>query len=235
MHCTLVMICRACVWLYECKLLLLSKPKAHTPLRPHSTTTDMNVCACAYRGTHSCDDGRYQKAYVECFCSAQNLAMLMKAVADDRHGAMTYIASDVRGNMYVLQALCVRSLVGWFVRSLIHSTISRIHSFIHSVCIRSSLNFARYTNSKFRGPNAVTWGVFVNEEVLQPTVVDHEAFMVWKDEAFALWSTEWGALYEAGSPSAALIDSIASTYTLVAIVDNDFTSGDLWTGLFGEL
>ena len=47
---------------------------------------------------------RYQKAYVECFCSAQNLQLLMKAVEDDRHGSMTYIASDVRGNMYVFCA-----------------------------------------------------------------------------------------------------------------------------------
>ena len=114
------------------------------------------------------------------------------------------------------------------IRSLIHSTISRIHSFIHSVCIRSSLNFARYTNSKFRGPNAVTWGVFVNEEVLQPTVVDHEAFMVWKDEAFSLWLKEWASIYDPDSRAAALIHSIHDTHFLVSVVDNDFMHGNIY-------
>lgn len=28
--------------------------------------------------------------------------------------------------------------------------------------------------------NAVTWGVFPGEEIQQPTVVDHQAFMLWK-------------------------------------------------------
>lgn len=31
--------------------------------------------------------------------------------------------------------------------------------------------------------NAVTWGVFKGREVIQPTVVDHQAFMIWKNEA----------------------------------------------------
>lgn len=32
--------------------------------------------------------------------------------------------------------------------------------------------------------NAVTWGVFWGREIIQPTVVDHTSFMIWKDEAF---------------------------------------------------
>eukprot|EP00750_Incisomonas_marina_P005199 INCI1379.1.p1 GENE.INCI1379.1~~INCI1379.1.p1 ORF type:complete len:648 (-),score=93.04 INCI1379.1:1328-3271(-) len=127
----------------------------------------------------------YQKAYVECFCSAQNLQLLMKAVEDDRHGSMTYIASDVRGNMY--------------------------------------------TNSKFRGPNAVTWGVFMNDEVLQPTVVDHEAFMVWKDEAFSLWLKNWAVIYEPDSRASALIHSVHDSYFLVSVVDNDFMHGNIYS------
>ncbi|CAI5722244.1 unnamed protein product [Peronospora destructor] len=31
------------------------------------------------------------------------------------------------------------------------------------------------------------WGVFPNKEILQPTIVDSSSFLVWKDEAFALW------------------------------------------------
>jgi len=45
--------------------------------------------------------------------------------------------------------------------------------------------------------NAVTWGVFKGKEVIQPTVVDHEAFVIWKDEAFVSWIENWGIIYGA--------------------------------------
>ncbi len=64
--------------------------------------------------------------------------------------------------------------------------------------------------------------------MLQPTVVDPVSFGVWKDEAFALWLSEWGALYEEGTPSRKLLSTIASTWWLVSVVDNDYISGDLF-------
>ena len=36
-------------------------------------------------------------------------------------------------------------------------------------------------------PNTVTWGVFPNHEIVQPTIVERSSFLAWKDEAFALW------------------------------------------------
>ena len=39
------------------------------------------------------------------------------------------------------------------------------------------------------------------KEIIQPNVLDQASFLVWKDEAFALWTAEWGNLYELGSPS----------------------------------
>ncbi|CAL8464700.1 g4235 [Coccomyxa elongata] len=77
--------------------------------------------------------------------------------------------------------------------------------------------------------NAVTWGVFPAKEVIQPTVVDPQSFTVWKDEAFALWTSEWGALYEKGSRSSQIIEEIASTWYLVSVVDNDYVNGDLFS------
>lgn len=71
-------------------------------------------------------------------------------------------------------------------------------------------------------PVAVTWGVFPGQEILQPTIVDPISFKYWKDEAFGLWRSQWGALYEAGSESRAIIDTIHDTYLLCNIVDNDF-------------
>uniref|UniRef100_A0A1I8GKA4 Methylenetetrahydrofolate reductase n=1 Tax=Macrostomum lignano TaxID=282301 RepID=A0A1I8GKA4_9PLAT len=83
--------------------------------------------------------------------------------------------------------------------------------------------------ANFSEPIALTWGVFPASEVAQPTVCDGAAFLAWRDEAFALWTEEWGRLYEEGSPSRRLIESVAETYLLVALVDNDFTEDSvLW-------
>ena len=56
--------------------------------------------------------------------------------------------------------------------------------------------------------NAVTWGVFPNKEIIQPTIVDSESFMAWKDEAFALWLTQWAKIYPETSVSYAVIKEI---------------------------
>jgi len=76
--------------------------------------------------------------------------------------------------------------------------------------------------------NAVTWGVFPNREVIQPTIVEISSFMAWKDEAFALWTSQWRHLYPENSTGYKLISQIRDTYYLVNVVDNDFIHGDLF-------
>lgn len=44
--------------------------------------------------------------------------------------------------------------------------------------------------------NAVTWGIFRGKEVIQPTVVDAEAFMIWKDEALNIFTNTWAVIYK---------------------------------------
>jgi hypothetical protein len=88
-----------------------------------------------------------------------------------------------------------------------------------------------YTNCKTRGVQAVTWGVFPAKEIVQPTVVDPEAFLAWKTEAFALWTSQWAGAYEPDSLSYNLIHDIAESYFLVCLVDNDFIHGDIF-GVF---
>ena len=88
-----------------------------------------------------------------------------------------------------------------------------------------------YTNSRSQSVQAVTWGVFPGREVLQPTVVDPQSFLVWKEESFALWLKQWASIYDEDSPSHDLIHRIHDTYFLVAVVDNDFVSGDVF-GVF---
>ncbi|PHZ12312.1 methylenetetrahydrofolate reduct [Rhizopus microsporus ATCC 52813] len=84
------------------------------------------------------------------------------------------------------------------------------------------------TNTVYKEPNAVTWGVFPGKEIIQPTIVEETAFMAWKDEAFELWS-EWARIYDRKSPSAEIILDIHDHWYLVNIVHNDFQDEDgIW-------
>lgn len=90
-----------------------------------------------------------------------------------------------------------------------------------------AINQAGSAFSNCEAVNAVTWGVFPGAEIKQPTVADPASFVVWKEEAFALWLSAWGSLYPEGSDSRRLLESIHDTFYLVNVVDNDFESGDL--------
>jgi len=85
-----------------------------------------------------------------------------------------------------------------------------------------------FTNAPHSNVNAVTWGVFPGKEILQPTIVDRDSFFVWKDEAFALWKSQWSSIYDEPSKAKHLIDEIYNTFWLVNVVDNDFVKGDLF-------
>ena len=74
----------------------------------------------------------------------------------------------------------------------------------------------------------MTWGVFPNKEIQQPTVVDVESFKVWTEEAFCLWLSTWACVYEEGSTSHSVLREIHDTYFLVSVVDNDFIQGNIW-------
>lgn len=99
------------------------------------------------------------------------------------------------------------------------------------------------STSSYNKPSttAVTWGVFPGREIIQPTVVDSESFLVWKDEAFALWTTQWISLYKAGSQSVQvkrmshdgtddeqILEQVRDTFYLVNIVDNNFVDGNIF-------
>lgn len=86
--------------------------------------------------------------------------------------------------------------------------------------------------------NAVTWGVFKGKEIIQPTIVDHEAFMIWKQEALNVFTRTWAQIYKphktekgedkAGSPeSVEFLEKLTKNLFVMNIVENDFIEGDL--------
>ncbi|XP_039136466.1 probable methylenetetrahydrofolate reductase [Dioscorea cayenensis subsp. rotundata] len=76
--------------------------------------------------------------------------------------------------------------------------------------------------------NAVTWGVFPGKEIIQPTIVDLDSFIVWKDEAFEIWTCVWGCLFPEGDSARGLLEQVQRSYFLVSLVDNDYIHGDLF-------
>jgi methylenetetrahydrofolate reductase (NADPH) len=74
---------------------------------------------------------------------------------------------------------------------------------------------------------AVTWGVFPGKEIMQPTIVDTRSFLIWKDEAFGLWMSDWASIYEEKSAAFKLLKKIYETYYLVNIVDNNYVDSNL--------
>jgi methylenetetrahydrofolate reductase (NADPH) len=87
----------------------------------------------------------------------------------------------------------------------------------------------RHTNLPTDAVSALTWGIFPGREVIQPTVVDCETFLIWKEEAFAIWQREWAFLYPEGSPSRKLLEEIQGSYWLLNLVENDFRGGDIFS------
>ena len=160
----------------------------------------------------------YQKAYVECFLSPMNLRRLMRVA--EAHPSIMFVASDVSGNRYIK----------W--TGLVDSNVPSVADVTGTATGNCRVAGAR-TGRHGGGATAVTWGVFPDHEVKQPTIVDPAAFMAWKDEAFALWRTIWASAYEDDSPTQALLYNMHDTYFLLSVVDNDYVAGDIWR-LFAE-
>ena len=78
------------------------------------------------------------------------------------------------------------------------------------------------TNHVYDEPIALTWGLFPGKEVMQPTIMQKDALMAWKDEAFELWR-EWRNIYDTDSQTWQLLNEIHNNYSLVTVVHNDFT------------
>lgn len=90
------------------------------------------------------------------------------------------------------------------------------------------------TNANEDDINAVTWGVFPGEEILQPTIVEKVSFLAWKDEVFSLID-EWVKIYKTKTIGdlvehekiekfSEFLTSFGNDFVLCNLVNNDFTS-----------
>lgn len=142
-----------------------------------------------------------------------------------------------------------------------------LRSIIAVVDSHPNLNFYAVNSEKVEHSSghasvtALTWGVFPNKEILQPTVFDPDSFIVWSEEVFQLWTKSWAALYDDETDSSALLYEVClwvpylllyetsfvnwcsffldmiqihDTYFLVAIIDNDFVESKLFN-IFDEI
>lgn len=107
-----------------------------------------------------------------------------------------------------------------------------VHSFVTYYAVDKLGNL--HTNTKDDDINAVTWGVFPGEEILQPTIVEKVSFLAWKDEVYSLLD-EWvnifqsKAIHESVAPEkiekfSQLFTLFGDEYVLCNFVNNDFTS-----------
>ncbi|KAF9265689.1 MTHFR-domain-containing protein [Marasmius fiardii PR-910] len=84
------------------------------------------------------------------------------------------------------------------------------------------------------GRNAVTWGVFPGQEIVQTTIIEKDSFLSWKEEAFSIWAT-WASFYRPGSQERELLDKVRKEMWLVSIVHHDYKDpGALWRFMFDD-
>ena len=58
-------------------------------------------------------------------------------------------------------------------------------------------------------------------------MVDHNAFLIWKNEAFSSWIDNWSIIYGLDSPQFNFLLKCHDSFYLVNVVDNDYIEGDL--------
>ena len=75
---------------------------------------------------------------------------------------------------------------------------------------------------------ALTWGVFPNKEIIQPTIANKSIFLNWKKDAFQIWINEWAYIYDEDLESFNFLKKTMNDYYLVFLIDNNYIDGDLF-------
>ncbi|EPY50818.1 methylenetetrahydrofolate reductase Met9 [Schizosaccharomyces cryophilus OY26] len=134
-------------------------------------------------------------------------------------------------NGYVYQ----KPYVEFFVHpSLIEELKSSLHQMGDTSYFFITVDGKLDTNAAYEVPNAVTWGVFPNREVIQPTIVESTSFLAWKDEAYFL-GMAWASAHDPNSATHKLLVSMMSSWMLCVIVDNNFERGQSLFDVFSKI
>ena len=87
--------------------------------------------------------------------------------------------------------------------SIIKDLVTYLEQFPDITFQAMNLSGDKYQNVTDDDVNAVTWGVFKGKEIIQPTVVDHHAFEIWKEEALKSFVDTWSVIYKGEGGDAA--------------------------------
>lgn len=98
-----------------------------------------------------------------------------------------------------------RAYVEFFASSRLLSALMRVMDRHPSLALHAVNADKHAVDSGVYSVTALTWGVFPNKEILQPTIFDPASFRVWSEEAFQLWEEVWIALYDSESASGRLL------------------------------
>ncbi|KFD54317.1 hypothetical protein M514_04859 [Trichuris suis] len=109
--------------------------------------------------------------------------------------------------------------------TFVHSLLSIIAKYpmVSYHVINRDASFEKTNAPSLVEANVVTWGIFPDNQCIQPYVTHPMAFRQWKDEAFNQWKM-WEDLYKPHSSEHSLFSEIYDQYKLVSLVDNDYTN-----------
>ena len=127
----------------------------------------------------------YQKAYLEFFTSPENLKKIVRLIENKPN--LVFYAVDCNG------VVCSSN------------SSSNNNSNNNNNGNNNDNNSNNNSDNNGKNVTALTWGVFPNKEILQPTIFDPNTFLVWSQEAFELWTNAWAALYDDETDSSALL------------------------------
>ncbi|KAF8298257.1 MTHFR-domain-containing protein [Clavulina sp. PMI_390] len=128
-----------------------------------------------------------------------------------------------------VECFCERSCVDW-LQNKVKAMKGRGTVTYYAANAKGDL----VTNVSEETRNAVTWGVFPGQEIAQPTIIERESFLAWKEDVFQMWS-EWASFYPPASETRTLLEQVTNERWLVSVVHHDFKNPDsLWDFLLSE-
>lgn len=96
----------------------------------------------------------FQKCFVEFFCSEEDVSAIEQKVQDKGKDNVHYFASNYK----VFRSITLQCFPS---NSIVRQGECR-------------------TNVPEDGRNAVTWGIFPGQEIVQTTIIERESFLTWK-------------------------------------------------------